>query len=238
MRRLVVIPGGRLKSVAVIFVLGVMGALVLSVFWQGSAVVLNYAKDRHVVMLDPGHGGYDPGAITKQGVYEKDINLKMANKIRDFLKPSGIEVIQSRDEDEDFAPDRGTGKTTKKQIDLNYRIAIAQQSKADIFVSIHVNAATTSQKSGAETFYHFSSDSGKRLAETIQSELIKIPGMNRRVAKPADFYIMRNTAMPAVVIELGYLSNATERSKLQQSWYQDQLAKGIAKGIAQYFGLP
>ncbi|GAB6172569.1 N-acetylmuramoyl-L-alanine amidase [Paradesulfitobacterium aromaticivorans] len=238
MRRLVMIPGSRLKSVAVIFVLGVMGALVLSVFWQGSAVVLNYAKDRHVVMLDPGHGGYDPGAITKQGVYEKDINLKMANKIRDFLKPSGIEVIQSRDEDEDFAPDRGTGKTTKKQIDLNYRIAIAQQAKADIFVSIHVNAAITSQKSGAETFYHFSSDSGKRLAETIQSELIKIPGMNRRVAKPADFYIIRNTAMPAVVIELGYLSNAAERSKLQQSWYQDQLAKAIAKGIAQYFGLP
>jgi len=238
MRRLVVIPGRKLKSLAILFVLGVMAALILSVFWQGSAVVISKAREHRVVMLDAGHGGYDPGAITKQGVYEKDINLAMAKKVRDFLRPSGIQVILSREKDDDYAPDQVKGKTTKKQMDLDYRIAMASEAKADIFVSLHLNAAATAQKSGAETFYHYKSETGKKLAESIQHELVKIPGMNRRVAKPADFYVTRNTSMPAVVIELGYLSNAQESKKLQQSWYQDQLARAVAKGIANYFGLP
>lgn len=235
MRQLVIIPGKQLKPMAALLMIGIMGILLLSVFWQGSAAVISSTNDSHVVMIDAGHGGYDPGAITSQGIYEKAINLQIAKKVRDLLVPSGVTTLLTRDEDEDYVPDGVRGKTTKKQIDLNYRIAKAVEAKADIFVSIHVNSTLAGNNSGAETFYNFSSEQGKALAVCVQQELVKITGMHRRVAKPGNFYIIKNTSMPAVIVEVGYLSNITERKKLQQAWYQEQVARGIAKGIATYF---
>lgn len=234
MRKYVGIPGNK---TAILLVLSVMSMLVFSVLWQGSTAVVSHFEKGNIVMLDPGHGGYDPGA-TKQGVYEKSINLQIAQKVKEMLGPSGIEVFLTREEDIDYVPDGVKGKTTKKQIDLNRRIDMAKEAKADVFVSLHVNATPTGQESGAETFYHYQSESGKRLAELIQQELIKIPGMNRRIAKPGDFYIIKNTSMPAVIVEVGYLSSVKEQKKLHQSWYQEQLARAIAKGIANFFVLP
>lgn len=224
------------KRTAIILVLCVMSMLVFSVLWQGSTAVISHSEESHVVMLDPGHGGYDPGATTPQGVYEKSINLQIAQKIKAMLEPSRIKVFLTREEDVDYAPDRVKGKNTKKQIDLDRRIDMANEAKADVFVSLHVNATATGQNSGAETFYHYKSESGKGLAVLIQQELIKIPGMNRRIAKPGDFYVIKNTSMPAVIVEMGYLSSKKEQKKLQQSWYQEQLSRAIAKGIANYFG--
>jgi N-acetylmuramoyl-L-alanine amidase len=235
MRKYVGIPG---RIMAILLVLSVMGVLVFSVLWQGSIAVVSHSEKGYIVMLDPGHGGYDPGAITKQGVYEKSINLQVAQKVKEMLSPSGIKVFLTREEDIDHVPDGVRGKSTKKQIDLNRRIELANEANADIFVSLHVNATVTGKQSGSETFYHYQSESGKKLAELIQQELIKIPGMNRRIAKPGDFYIIKNTSMPAVIVEVGYLSSVKEQEKLQQSWYQDQLARAIAKGIANYFALP
>lgn len=226
------------KKFAILLVLGVMGLLVCSVFWQGSTVVVSQLEDRHAVMIDPGHGGYDPGTVSSQGVYEKVINLQIAQKVKEMLRPSGIEVFLTREEDIDYAPNGITGRTTKKQIDLNHRIDMANEVKSDIFVSLHVNATVSGQNSGAETYYHYKSEAGKELAELIQQELIKIPGMNRRIAKPGDFYIIKNTSMPAVIVEVGYLSSVKELKKLQQSWYQEQLSRAIAKGISNYFVLP
>lgn len=237
MRRPVVIPGKNMKGIAIFIVLLVMTGLVLSVFYQGSAAVVQLGS-QHLVVLDAGHGGYDPGAITSQGVYEKEINLQMVKRVQELLEPSGIDVLLTRDEDEDYVPEGTRGKQTKKQADLNYRISMATQAKAEAFISLHLNATVTGLNSGAETFYHFKSDEGKRLAEIIQQELVKVPGMNRRIAKPGDFYIIKNSPMPAVIVELGYLSNVKEQKKLQQEWYQDQLARAVAKGIASYFGLP
>jgi len=226
------------SKMAILLVLSVMSMLVLSVLWQGSTAVAGHFEKGHIVMLDPGHGGYDPGAITKQGVYEKSINLQVAQKVKEMLEPSGIGVFLTREEDIDYVPDGVKGKTTKKQIDLNRRIDMAKEANADVFVSLHVNATASGQESGSETFYHYQSESGKRLAELIQQELIKIPGMNRRIAKPGDFYIIKNTSMPAVIVEVGYLSSLKEQKKLQQSWYQEQLARAIAKGISNFFVLP
>lgn len=226
------------KKSAILLVLGVMGLLVFSIFWHGSTAVVSNLEDSYVVMLDPGHGGYDPGAISSQGVYEKAINLQIAQKIKEMLRPSGIEVFLTREEDIDYAPNGVKGKTSRKKIDLNRRIDIANKAKADVFVSLHVNATATGQDSGAETFYHYKSEAGKGLAELIQQELIKIPGMNRRIAKPGDFYVIENTSMPAVIVEMGYLSSIKEQKKLQQSWYQEQLSRAIAKGIANYFKIP
>lgn len=235
MRKYVGVQGNK---TAILLVLSVMSMLVVSVFWQGSTAVVSNFERGHIVMLDPGHGGYDPGAITNQGVYEKSINLQIAQKVKEMLGPSGIEVFLTREEDIDYVPDGIKGKTTKKQIDLNYRIDMAREINADVFVSLHVNATASGQESGSETFYHSQSEYGKKLAELIQQELIKIPGMNRRIAKPGDFYIIKNTSMPAVIVEVGYLSSVKEQKKLQQSWYQEQLSRAIAKGIANFFMIP
>lgn len=223
------------KNSAVVLILSVMGILMFSVFWQGSSAVVSSFGNHHVVMLDPGHGGYDPGTITSQGVYEKEINLEIAQKVKEMLGPSGIEVFLTREEDIDHVPEGVKGKKTKKQVDLNRRIEMAIKVQADVFVSLHVNATESGQQSGAETFYHYQSKAGKILAEFIQQELIKIPGMNRRIAKPGDFYIIKNSSMPAVIVEVGYLSSPKERKKLQQAWYQEQLSRAIAKGIANNF---
>lgn len=226
------------KKTAIGFVIGVMSLLVFSVLWQGSTAVVGHLEEHHIVMVDPGHGGYDPGAISSQGVYEKSINLQIAQKLKEMLHPCGIEVFLTREEDIDYVPDGVKGRTTMKQIDLNRRIEMASQAKADVFVSLHVNATAAGRNSGAETFYHYKSQAGKELAELIQQELIKIPGMNRRIAKPGNFYVIKNTSMPAVIVEVGYLSSAKEQKKLQQSWYQEQLSRAIAKGIATYFNMP
>lgn len=224
---------------AVVIILMLMASLVFSVLWQGSTVVISHLNNtKHIVVIDAGHGGYDPGAITSQGLYEKEINLQMAKRMGELLKPSGIQVFLTREEDIDYVPEGTRGRQTKKQADLNYRIDLAKQANAEAFISLHLNSTLTGKNSGAETFYQNQSEDGKRLAESIQAELIKVPGMNRRIAKPGDFYVIKNTPMPAVIVELGYISNPQERVKLQQSWYQDQLARSVAKGIAQYFDLP
>lgn len=234
MRQMVVIHGKRLKPMAALLIIGVMGALLFSVFLHGSEAVITSTNEKDVVMIDAGHGGYDPGAIAEQEIYEKEINLQIAKKVKDLLIPSGINTLLTREEDEDYVPEGIRGRKAKKQIDLNYRISRATEAKADVFVSIHVNSTVTGNNSGAETFYHFSSEKSKNLAVNIQQELIKISGMNRRIAKPGDFYIIKNTSMPAVIVEVGYLSNVNERKKLQEPWYQEQVARAIAKGIANY----
>ncbi|AHF05698.1 N-acetylmuramoyl-L-alanine amidase [Desulfitobacterium metallireducens DSM 15288] len=227
------------KGMAAIIIVLLMASLVFSVLWQGSTVVISHLNNtQHIVVIDAGHGGYDPGAITSQGLYEKEINLQMAKRVGELLKPSGIQVFLTREEDIDYVPEGTRGRQTKKQADLNYRIDLAKQANAEAFISLHLNSTVTGKNSGAETFYQNQSEEGKRLAESIQEELIKVPGMNRRIAKPGDFYVIKNTPMPAVIVELGYISNPQERVRLQQTWYQDQLARSVAKGIAQYFDLP
>ncbi len=235
MRQIVVIQGKKLKPMAALLITGVMGALLFLVFWHGSKAVIASTNNKYIVMVDAGHGGYDPGAIAVQDIYEKEISLQIAKKVRDFLNPSGVTTLLTREDDVDYVPEGVKGKKAKKQIDLNYRIAKATEAKADIFVSIHVNSTVTGKNSGAETFYYLNSEESKMLAVNIQQELIKISGMNRRIAKPGDFYIIKNTSMPAVIVEVGYLSNYNERKKLLQSWYQEQVARAIAKGIANYF---
>jgi len=182
-----------------------------------------------IVAVDPGHGGKDPGAVAKSnGLKEKDVNLAVALKVRDLLQGAGVEVVMTRD--------------TDVFIELGQRATIANNANADIFVSIHHNANANSDLDGTAVFSYPSSQEGARLAKYIQDELIKAfgrAGVNKKYdgTKTADFKVLRETLMPAVLTESAFLSNAEEAALLATDEFRTKEADGIFKGIAKYLGI-
>lgn len=185
-----------------------------------------------IVVVDPGHGGYDPGAVRGE-IYEKDINLQIALKLNKSLEEKGATVILTRNGDYNLAIP-GLHKREAHRYDLGKRLEIASQSKADLFVSVHVNSFNNRSYRGAEVFYFLKSEKSKLLAECIQDELNSIPGINKRIAKTSDCYVLSNARIPAVLVEAGYLSNPNERHNLLIGDYQTLLAQKISCGIQKY----
>lgn len=175
------------------------------------------------VVIDAGHGGNDPGANIKSvGVNEKTLNLQVANILRDKLTAAGYEVIMNRDTDY-FVP-------------LKDRYTNANELDADLFVSIHHNSAANAAINGIETLHHSSRDN-KEIAVYIQDELIKNTGAGNRGTKVrTDLAVLNGTKMPAVLVELGFMTNSNELSKLRDSNYQNTLADSMLVGINKYFG--
>ncbi len=211
--------------------------LVCAIMLAGSLAVHNVLSPGtkgKVVVIDPGHGGQDPGAQFA-GLKEKDLNLDVALRLRQALEAKGCQVILTRDADKDYyAPGLVRGRTAKR-IELNQRINIAAVNQADLFVSIHTNSYPKGNSYGAETYYHLQSAPGKALAERIQAHLRQVQPDNRRQAKAGDYYLINQTKMPAVLVEMGFLSNPKERKLLTNDSYKDQIARAISGGIEQFF---
>lgn len=187
------------------------------------------------IVIDPGHGGTDPGAMYK-GILEKDINLDVSLRVADLLKKRGAKVTLTRTSDVDFYRPgiRGTRRELKRS-ELDQRVRMAEEMKADIFLSIHANKDRHPSCYGMETFYHPLSDSGRIAAEAIQEELRKLQPRNRRVAKAGDYYLLRNTAMPALIVEVGFMSHWEERELLQKEDYKQKIAEAIVMGLQKYY---
>ncbi|WP_352399718.1 N-acetylmuramoyl-L-alanine amidase [Anaerotignum sp.] len=185
--------------------------------------------DQKVVILDAGHGGWDPGKTGTTGEDEKQINLAVMGKLQQYLEQGGATVLVTRSSDEAL----GKGK----RADMAERKKIANENEGDILVSIHQNAFPSSGAKGAQVFYHKSSEDGKKLAELVQESLkINVDGENKRQAKQnSDYYILRTTEIPAVIVECGFLSNRGEEALLNDEAYQDKLAWAIYLGIIDYF---
>lgn len=188
----------------------------------------------HVIAVDAGHGGYDPGAIDPRGLREKDLTLDLAHRLAGLLRAAGARVIMTRESDADFVNWSLSGARARKLSDLDFRIEIAGRGRAQILVSIHANKALSTAYSGAEVFYEPESADGRYLAELIQAEL-RAATVTERVAKPASYYLTRNAPMPAVIVEVGYLSNPREAELLRDPGHRQKLAKSIAEGINAYF---
>lgn len=190
-------------------------------------------KDK-VIIIDPGHGGQDPGA-QYGGIDEKDINLDIALRLYHTLTAKGCKVILTRDKDEDFfLPGFVKGRLAKRA-ELDHRIATATSNNADLFISIHANSFSKSSTYGMETYYHVNSAPGKALAERIQSKLREVQTDNKRIAKAGNYYVINQNKMPSVIVEVGFLSNSRERSMLKQDSYKDSISTAIANGVEQYF---
>ena len=185
--------------------------------------------ENKVVIIDAGHGGFDPGKTGKSGDNEKNINLKISSYLQQYLEQSGAVVIVTRNADNALGD--------SKREDMSERRRISNESNGDILISIHQNAFTSGQPSGAQVFYFKTSDEGKRLAEHIQQSLIDtLDKNNKRQAKAnSDYYVLKTTEIPSAIVECGFLSNAEEEAKLNTDEYQQQTAWAIYKGIVNYF---
>lgn len=176
-----------------------------------------------VVFIDAGHGGEDGGCV-KKGVLEKDINLEIAKLVQSKLQDLGYDVIMAR-EDDTFI--------TKED-----RVELANDSKADIYISIHQNSSDDTGVSGMEVWYDETdvTRDNKRLAQLVRQQTAKsTQAVERELRGNADFHVTGYTSMPACLIETGFLTNAKERGKLVTAEYQDQIASGIVEGIDYYF---
>lgn len=160
---------------------------------------------------------------------EKDINIDIAQKLCLFLEEAGADVYFTRSDDE------ALGQT--KSEDMKKRISVVDESNADIMISIHQNAYPSENVKGAQTFYFKGSNGGKALAEKIQASLISaLDEKNKRTAKEnTSYYIIKNTEIPSVIIECGFLSNPDEERKLNTEEYRLKTAWAIFDGIREYF---
>jgi len=187
-----------------------------------------------VIVIDPGHGGADPGA-QNSGLKEKDINLDISIRLRDTLQSKGCIVILTRDEDKDFyLPGFVLGRMAKRS-ELDKRIHMATENNADLFISVHTNSFPRPNSYGMETYYHLKSSPGKALAELIQKQLTQLQSDNKRKSKAGDYYLINQSKIPAVIVEVGFISNPRERNLLLSNNYRDSIADAIGTGIEHYF---
>ena len=184
---------------------------------------------RNLVVLDPGHGGKDPGKVGADEELEKDINLAISLKVREKLEEDGMEVVMTREEDVMLSDGDADNK---KLEDLNSRIDIINKQQPAIAVSIHQNSYSDPAVRGAQVFYFTHSDKGKQAAEALQKELLEFDQENTRDIKANDtYYLLKKTEVPTVIVECGFLSCPGEAELLTDEAYQEELAGAIAKGI-------
>ena len=183
-------------------------------------------SDKTQVILDAGHGGIDVGKTGVTGEKEKDINLEISKKIKRFLSDSNVTVKMTREGDERLAD--------SQREDLKARTDI-MNGGALLAVSIHQNSYRDPAVSGAQVFYYTDSEEGRTAAGMIQAELNALAPDNEKEIRANDsYYILKNTRIPTVIVECGFLSSYTEAEKLADDEYQNRIAEAVSEGILQY----
>lgn len=182
-----------------------------------------------IITVDPGHGGRDPGAMYRD-ILEKDLNLEISKVLRNTLVEQGAIVYLIRDRDEDLSSKWDSGK---KRGDLYRRILFIQKVKSDLYLSIHLNWYQNSYHQGAEVLYNSINKNNKILGESIMERFRQNTYTKRRLIT-TDLYLYRNTRVPGVLIECGFLSNPNERYLLQTEKYQQTVARTITEGVIDY----
>jgi N-acetylmuramoyl-L-alanine amidase len=179
-------------------------------------------RGRFRVVIDPGHGGPDPGAVGIGGLRETDIVLDVGLQVAQLLQARGVQVLMTR--------------TSEVDVDLPPRVSLANNSNADVFVSIHANALSMARPdvNGVETFY-FQAGNSLRLAQAIQSQIMAIsPGTPDRGARPGRFFVIRRTVMPSVLTEMGFVTGSLDAPRLADPNFRRRLALAVSAGILNY----
>lgn len=215
-----------------------VGILMVSMFVvaREGAVYVNSLqvenKGGMCVVIDAGHGGSDPGKVGINNQLEKEINLKVAEILKDFLQAEGIEVVMTRENDNGLYDENASNKKVQ---DMKRRLEIIEKAEPKIVVSIHQNSYHEEYVKGAQVFYYATSENSKQLAEVIQEQLRSLDPDNHRQAKGNDsYFLLKKTSKPIVIVECGFLSNREEAEKLSSSLYQEKMAWNIHMGIMKY----
>ncbi|HAA37571.1 MAG TPA: hypothetical protein DCE00_01720 [Firmicutes bacterium] len=187
------------------------------------------------IVLDPGHGGYDPGVMANN-VEEKKVVLEIALLLRDYLQASGARVVMTRETDRDLLVLPAAGP--KKQQDMRNRMKIAAAAAPDLLLSIHANAITSPRWRGAQVFYKTDHEQAKMLAEAVQQQLRRVLGNTDRLSKPGDYYVLNEAECCAVLVECGFISNPEEAQLLADPAYQAKVAWAIYLGVLQHLAQP
>lgn len=189
---------------------------------SGTPPIPRTRQGQLTVVIDPGHGGRDPGAVGIGGLREKDINITVSRRIQQSLQDRGINAILTRSDD--------------REIDLDPRVDFAERANADIFVSIHSNAISLSRPdvNGLETYYY---SSGFRLAQTIHNNVLQRTDLRDRGVRRARFYVLVNTSMPAVLVETGFVTGREDAARFRDPNEVNKIADGITSGILQYLNV-
>ncbi len=235
-RPVVVIWTARAWLVAMLAVAAVAAALVVAVRTAITvSVPLSDAVCGKIIIIDPGHGGEDAGARGRSGLLEKDVVLDIARHLAGLFNRVAVYTVMTRTDGAGPRESARLGSMEAKRLDLEGRVNLAAKSGADIYISIHANSFPEPVWSGAQTFYHARSEAGRSLAVAIQRELAAGLGPNLRKAKPGnDYFVLRKSEMPAVLVEVGFLSNPREEALLAQADYRRRVAEAIFRGTVNY----
>ncbi len=185
----------------------------------------NVPYGKYEVVIDPGHGGSDPGAVGINGLRETDIVLEVSKNVSEFLRKKGVKTILTRNHE--------------ITLDLQPRVNKANKAKADAFVSIHANATRGKRRdvNGLETYY-YSGYKGYSLAKNIHKQILIASSQSPdRGVRRSRFYVIRKTSMPAALVEIGFVTGMYDAALLRQKSYRDQMSFAIAKGILNYLKL-
>ena len=188
---------------------------------------------RPTVVIDAGHGGVDPGKVGIDGQLEKDINLSIALRLKEYLEASDVNVVLTREDENGLYP---KGEQNKKMSDMKKRCQIIEKAAPDLVVSIHQNSYHEESVSGGQVFYYKNSQKGKTLAEILQKRFNYVLGeKNSRQAKAnGNYYLLLHVKPPIAIVECGFLSNRAEAAKLQDEVYQDRMAWTVHMGIMEF----
>lgn len=186
-------------------------------------------KDK-VIVLDPGHGGTDPGAVGLSGTTEKSVNLAVSLRVKALLEKAGAKVVMTHQDDRDvFGPNASAVE------ELKARATVANARKADIFLSIHANASVSRDADGTATYFYQKTRYDSLLARCLQAGMMQVNGLKDRGSFPANFYVIKRTIMPAALVEMAFLSNPGEERLLNDPQFQQKVAEGIVRGMDNFF---
>lgn len=220
-----------------------IGAVVLLGFMFHNAlkqetVSVNLPIKGRTVVIDPGHGGLDGGAVSKSGIVEKEINLKIAIYLKKLFESDGAKVIMTRVDDISLHTDEKATVKNKKRQDLLKRREIANNSGADMMISLHLNKFEQSKYKGAQVFYESNFPDSKKLAVSIQKSLKQnLDKNNTRMEMPIDSSKLqfKELSVPSVIVECGFLSNPDEALLLSTEEYQRKIALSIYLGVLEFY---
>ena len=227
-----------IKKIGIVFFLisTLISCYRLMIYAEGSSYIETWQQQK-IILLDPGHGGMDGGASSKDGLLEKNINLDIGLKTKELLENDGYKVLMTREEDKWLCTEGGTIRK-KKLEDLENRYRMKNESGCDMFLSIHLNHFPQTKYYGSQVWYG-DNEKSKSLARLLQNSFKEnLDKNNERLEKPAknSYKILKDSgSMPVAIAECGFLSNVEEAKKLKSKEYQQKIAEAIVEAINLYF---